>query len=307
MIRACIDIGTNSVKLLVASVEDRRIVDVLLYQTATTRIGQGIDRTHKLPLEAIDRTVEAIEVFRQEAERLGASEIIPVATSAVRDAQNQDVFIQKVIAQTGLKPQVISGAEEARLTFVGVCSSKPELRSEKLVIVDVGGGSSDFVVAGNGEIQDAFSVKAGFIRLTEAFLHSDPVTPDELQNAMDHIVNLIHDRFARVSMDERHLVGGGGTINILMAILYQRIGQYLPEGAQMQTLQRNEVNALLRYLSRMKQNDRRQVPGLPPNRADVIVAGAAIFSAIMKILNAKEIIVSDRGMRYGVLLSCYSV
>ncbi len=303
MIRACIDIGTNSVKLLVASIENGQMVEQLRYQAATTRIGQGVDRTQRLRTEAIDRTVEAIEAFRQEAERLGASEIIPVATSAVRDAQNQDEFIQKVMTRTGLKPLVISGAEEARLTFVGVCSSKPELRSEKLVIVDVGGGSSDFVVAENGEIQDTFSVNAGFIRLTEAFLHSDPIAAAELQNVIQHVKSLLNDHFAGLSMDERHLVGAGGTINILTTVWYQRIGPFLPEGAQLRTLQRNEVNGLLRYLNRMKLEDRRKVPGLPPNRADVIVAGAAIFSAIMEILDAKEIIVSDRGMRYGVLLS----
>ncbi len=306
MIRACIDIGTNSVKLLVVSVQDRQVVDRLRYRAATTRIGQGVDRTQRLLPEAIDRTVEAIEAFRKEAESLGANEIIPVATSAERDAQNQDEFIQKVMAQTGLKPQVISGAEEARLTFIGVCSNKPELLSEKVVIVDVGGGSSDFVVAENGEIQDTFSLNVGFIRLTEAFLHSDPVAPDELQDVIQHVKSLLCDRFAGFSMDERHLVGAGGTINILTTIWHYRIGQFLPKGAQLRSLQRNEVNGLLRYLGRMKLEDRGQVPGLPPNRADVIVAGAAIFSAIMEILDTKEIIVSDRGMRYGVLLSGYT-
>lgn len=302
MIKACIDIGTNSVKLMVARVEGRQIVDTLWYQTATTRIGQGVDKTHRLLPEAMDRTVAAIKVHKQKAERLGASEIIPVATSAVRDAQNQDEFIEKVIAQTGLKPLILSGAEEARLTFVGVCSGKPDMLSEKSVIVDVGGGSSDFVVAQNGEIQDKFSVNAGFIRLTEAFLHSDPISPEELQNVIDHIKSLLYHHFAQVSMDGRHLVGVGGTIKILMAILYQRMGQYAPEITGQQTLQRNEIKSLLRYLSHMKLKDRRKVSGLSPERADVIVAGAAIFAAIMEILDAREIIISNRGMRYGVLL-----
>jgi len=302
MIRACIDIGTNSVKLTVARVEDRQIVDTLWYQTTTTRIGQGVDKTHRLLPEAMDRTVAAIKTLKQKAERLGASEIFPVATSAVRDAQNHGEFIEKVMAQTGLKPLVLSGAEEARLTFVGVCSDRPEMLSEKLVIVDVGGGSSDFVVAQNGEIQDKFSVNVGFIRLTEAFLHSDPISVAELQNVIEHVKSLLHHHFAEVSMDGRRLLGVGGTIKILMTILYQRMGQYAPEITGQQILLRNEIKGLFRYLSLMKLEDRRKIPGLPPERADVIVAGAAIFSAIMEILDAGEIIVSNSGMRHGVLL-----
>lgn len=302
MIRACIDIGTNSVKLLVADVKDQRIVEILRFRAATTRIGQGVDKTRKLLPEAINKTVDVIGAFKREAEFLGAGDIIPVATSAVRDAQNQDVFVQKVVSQTGLKPLVISGVEEARLTFIGVCSDIPELRSEKLVLVDVGGGSSDFVVAQNSEIENRFSVKAGFIRLTETFLHSNPITPAELRNAIQHVEFLLRDYFTGLSMDERRLVGVGGTINFLTSILYERMGKYAPKSDQQKALQQNEVTGILRYLSRMRLEDRKKVRGLPPNRADVIVAGVAIFSTIMEMLNAKEIIVSGHGMRYGVLL-----
>ena len=303
MIRACIDIGTNSVKLLVADVRDQQIVNILRYQTATTRIGQGVDETRQLLPEAIDRTVAAIEALKQEAELLGVSRLTPVATSAVRDAQNKDVFIQKVMERTGLKPLVLSGDEEARLTFVGVCSNRPELRTEKLILVDVGGGSSDFVVAQNGEVEDKFSVRAGFIRLTEAFMHSDPVTTAEVQKAVRHVKNLLHHHFVGISTDERLLVGVGGTINFLATILYWRMGQYAVKSGQTRHLQRNEITGMLKFLSRMTLEELKQVPGLPPDRADVIVAGVAIFSAIMETLDAEKIMVSDRSMRYGVLLS----
>jgi exopolyphosphatase/guanosine-5'-triphosphate,3'-diphosphate pyrophosphatase len=303
MIRACIDIGTNSVKLLVVNVKDQQVVDTLEYQAIATRIGQGLGRTHKLLPEAIDRAVEVIESFKREAELLGADRIIPVATSAVRDAQNRGLFMQKVIERTGLKLLIVSGDEEAEFAFIGVCSNRPELRSCKLIVVDVGGGSSDFVLAQNGEIEDAFSIRAGFIRLTEAFLNSDPPTSDELQETIEHVKILLRDHVANVTMDERRLVGVGGTINLLAAILYCRLGQYAPQSFQQWTLQRNEIAGLLRYLSRMKLEERRQIDGLPSERADVIVAGAAIFSAIMETLNAKEIMISDRSMRHGILLS----
>lgn len=296
MRRACIDIGTNSVKLLVADVEDQRIVNIPRQLAAPTRIGQGVNKTCELLPEAMDRTVAVVQHFKQEAELLGASEIIPVATSAVRDAQNRDVFMQEVTARTGLKPLVISGREEARLTYIGVCSD-PQLHSRKLIMLGVGGGSSEFVVGQAGEIEDIFSVNTGCVRLTEEFIHSDPVAPDELQKVIEYVTSLLHSRLAGISMDDRCMVGVGGTIS---SLLY--IHQLKADGTHRYVLQRDELASTLTYLSRMKLEDRKKVPGLAPQRADVIVAGAAIFSAVMNMLDAKEIAVSGRGMRYGVLL-----
>ncbi len=301
---ACIDIGTNSLKLIVADVDDHQIVNVVRQWAAITRIGQGVDRTHKLHPEAMDRTLIAVENAKREAERLGAEKIIAVATSAVRDAHNRDEFTQKVVARTGLKLRVLSGDKEARLTYIGTCSD-PELRPKKMILVDVGGGSSDFVVGQNGEIEDAFSVNVGFVRLTEEFMHSDPTAPEELQKAVEYVQTSLQDRFVGISMSDRHLVGVGGTISALAAMyqaIYQRAGMHW-DTIHRYRLQQKEVAGMLRRLSRMKLEDRKRIPGLPSNRADVIVAGTAIFSTIMNMLDAKEMTVSGRGMRYGVLLS----
>ena len=243
--------------------------------------------------------MEAIGHFKQEAERLGAQGLIAVATSAVRDARNQDEFVQKASARTGLKPIVISGEEEARLSYIGACSD-PELRSNRIIIVNVGGGSSEFAVGQNGEVEDIFSMNLGFIRLTEEFIHSDPIAPVELQQAIEHAKSLLLSHLERISMDERSMVGVGGTITSLAAI-HQRIETYDPDSVHRHVLQRDELTGMLKWLSRMRLDDRKKVPGLPPQRADVIVAGAAIFPAIMEILDVKEITVSNRGIRYGVL------
>jgi len=298
---ASIDIGTNSIKLLVADVEGQQIVNILKEQPVITRLGQGVDKTHRLLPEAVDRTLKVIQYFKQEAELLGAQKVIAVATSAVRDARNRDVFIRKVVAETGLKPLVISGDEEAKLTFMGTCTD-PELRSKKLILVDVGGGSSEFIVGQNGEIEDRFSVNTGCVRLTEEFISSDPIAPAELQQAVENAMSLLHSHLDRISMDKRSMVGVGGTITSLAAI-HQKMETYDPDRIHRYVLQRDELNSILARLSRMKLEDRRKVPGLPPQRADVIVAGAAIFSAIMDMLNVQEITVSNRGIRYGVLLS----
>lgn len=301
---ACIDIGTNSLKLVVADVENQQITDVVYQGAAVTRIGQGVDKNRKLLPEAMDRTLNVIKTSIQEAERIGAQKITIVATSAVRDAQNRDEFAQKVTDRTGLELLVLSGDEEAKLTYTGTCSY-PELRSGKIILVDVGGGSSDFVVGQNGEMEDAFSIDTGFIRLTEEFMRSDPVAPDELQSTVDHVKSMLQNRLAAISMDGRHLVGVGGTISCL-ANMYQAIYQRMGirwDNIHGFVLQRKEITGMLRKLSQMKLEDRQKMPGLPPNRADVIVAGTAIFSVIMEILDAKEITVSGRGMRFGVLLS----
>ena len=299
---ACIDIGSNSVKLLVVLTKGREIVKILLQRTATTRLGQGVDKNHELLPEAMDRTLNAIEAFKQNAETIEPHEIIAVATSAVRDASNQDEFVQKVIDRTGLNPMVISGEEEAKYTYIGACSN-PELRSKKLLLVNVGGGSSDFVLGENYVVEDAFSVKTGFIRLTEEFIHSDPVTPDELQKVTQRAREMLIDQLAGITMDGRHLAGSGGTIAILASIFYHLIGKAIPTNNDRWFLQRTEIRAILRYLSRMKSADRQNVIGLPLDRADIIVAGAAIYSAIMEVSGAAEIDISTKGMREGVLLS----
>jgi exopolyphosphatase/guanosine-5'-triphosphate,3'-diphosphate pyrophosphatase len=296
---ASIDIGTNSVKLLVADVEDQRIANVLRERPVITRLGQGVDRTHELLPEAMDRTLKVIEDFKREAERLGAQKVVAVATSAVRDAQNRDTFVREVMSRTGLKPVIISGDEEARLTFMGTCTD-PELRSRRLILVDVGGGSSEFIVGQNREIEDRFSVNTGCVRLTEEFIHADPIAPVELQQAVEHATSLLLSHLERVSMDERSMVGVGGTITSLAAI-HQKMETYDPDRVHRYVLQQHELTGMLKWLSRMRLDDRKKVQGLPPQRADVIVAGVAIFSAIMKILDAKEITVSNRGIRYGVL------
>jgi len=147
-----------------------------------------------------------------------------------------------------------------------------------------------------------FSVDIGCVRLTEEFIRSDPIAPAELQQAAKHAMSLLHSHLDRVSMDKRSMVGVGGTITSLAAI-HQKMEACDPDRIHRYILQRNEITSILGRLSRMKLEDRRKVPGLPLQRADVIVAGAAIFSVIMEMLDAQEITVSNRGIRYGVLLS----
>jgi exopolyphosphatase/guanosine-5'-triphosphate,3'-diphosphate pyrophosphatase len=301
---ACIDVGTNSAKLIVADVKNHRIVKVVSRKAVTTRMGQGVNRFRKLSPEAIDRTIKAVINFKEDAEQLGVAAIIPVATGAIREAQNRDDFVRAIADRTKLELTVLSGKEEARLAYMGTCSD-PKMRSERIIFVDIGGGSSDFVLGQNGDVEYAFSVNIGFIRLNDEFIHSHPVEPDELQSTVEYVKSALYKHLSKISMDDRKLIGTGGTILNLAAIyqnMYSKAG--IPAGdIHGYILSREEVDKMLRHLSKMKLEDRKKIPGLPPARADIIVAGVAIISAIMELLNAEKITVSARSMRYGVLLS----
>ena len=296
---ASIDIGTNSVKLFVADVENQQIRNVLLENTVVTRLGQGVDKSGELISEAMDRTLEIISDFNNRAKLIGAEDISAVATSAMRDAKNSDVFIRKVLEKTGLNPQIISGDEEAELTFAGACSD-PDIRSRQVILIDVGGGSTEFILGQNGFIDNRFSINLGCVRLTEDFIHSDPIDPSELQSIIHHIISKLYIRLSTLSVGERELVGVGGTIVAAAAVHCNMEG--LSCDLHKYILQKENIVRLLSYLRRMTLEERKNVQGLPPQRADIIVAGITIFLTIMEILKKQEIVVSNRGLKYGILI-----
>lgn len=296
---ASIDIGTNSVKLFVADVDDQQIRNVLLEHTITTRLGEGIDKNGELSTSAIDRTLDVISDFNNRAKLAGAEDVIAIATSAVRDAKNNDVFVKGVAERTGLNLQIISGDEEAELTFIGACSDD-YLKQKEIILIDVGGGSTEFILGQNGIIEDKFSVNVGCVRLTEEFIHSDPIDPIELQKIIHHLITTLYVRLCTLSVGNRELVGVGGTIVTAASIHHNMEG--LSGDIHGYILQKDQLVRLISYLRRMTLEERKNVPGLPPQRADIIVPGIAIFSTIMEIIKKQEIVVSIRGLRYGALL-----
>ncbi|MGB9595069.1 MAG: Ppx/GppA family phosphatase [Candidatus Poribacteria bacterium] len=296
---ASIDIGTNSVKFFVADVDNQQIKNVLLEHTITTRLGEGIDRNGELSISAIDRTLDVISDFNNRAKLAGAEDVIAIATSAVRDAKNNDVFIKRVAERTGLNLQIISGDEEAELTFIGACSDD-YLKSKEIILVDVGGGSTEFILGQNGVIEDKFSVNTGCVRLMEEFIHSDPIDPIELQKIIHYLITTLYARLCALSVGDRELVGVGGTI--VTAASIHRDMEGLSGDIHGYILQKDQLVRLISHLRRMTLEERKNVPGLPPQRADIIVPGIAIFSTIMEILKKQEIVVSVRGLKYGALL-----
>jgi exopolyphosphatase/guanosine-5'-triphosphate,3'-diphosphate pyrophosphatase len=292
--RAVIDIGTNTVKLLVADVDGARITPVLS-RDAATRLGQGLNvaapggsetgpRTLCEP--AVARTLRAVREFAAEARRLGGAELVAVATSATRDAANADEFVRRVRQECGVDARVISGAREAELIFLGVCSD-PRLAGEAVLVLDVGGGSAELIQGRSGRMQRHRSLPLGAVRLTERFA-------DRPLAAMTaHARAVFSDALAGFDPRGRRMIGTGGGIATLARMKEGRADHVV--------LSRDHIRAELGRLAAMSLEERKTLPGLPPERADIIVAGGTVFAVAMDLLEASELTVSVRGLRYGLL------
>lgn len=294
---AAIDIGTNSVLLLVADrKQDGRFVAIEEH-AEITRLGRGVDSTRRLEDDSMDATVLAVERFAQEARELGAQGIAVSATSAARDATNGPQFLEQVQARAQVQVELLSGDEEAQLSFAAVRADFPEPRP--LVVLDIGGGSTEFIYGDvHGHIVFRHSFDVGSVRQTERIAFEDPPSSSELLRLEQSLA----DTFASLPEPppQFRLVGVAGTVTTLCAVA-RRIEPYQAQLVQGTVLSADEVEETSSRLASLPLALRKTLPGLQPKRADVIVAGAMIARAAMKRLHATELTVSDRGLRWGLL------
>ena len=284
---AVIDIGTNTTRLLVAEVEDGEVVE-LERRTVITRLGQGVDATGRLADEAMDRVAEAIAGYREVIDRLGADPIVAVATSAMRDSENGPDFHDYLNEKYGVDARTISGDEEARLTFLGATAGRNDDRDT--VVIDIGGGSTEYVVGRAGEDPGFHtSTQLGSVRFTERFLEADPPSPDELQRLADAVRDTVPDVRAE------HAIAVAGTATSLAAI----DGAEQVHGYRLGLASCERIAAML---AGKTVEQRRNVPGLHPDRAPTIVAGALILTESIRSLGLSEVEVSDRDILHGAAL-----
>ena len=287
MRRAVIDIGTNTVKVLVADVQQGQVV-VVMHKDRVTRLGQGVHERARLSTEAIDRTLQAINEFHLEAKATGAIHIIALTTSACRDAGNRDEFFDAVRQKCGLEVQLVSGDREAELIFRGV-SSDPEWTGAPLLVMDVGGGSAEFIQGRDGEMELFKSLPLGALRLTEQFGEG------RLAELREHLRAVLRPALAGYKMGEGQMIGTGGTISTFARMEWGAVDHVkISREALLESVQR---------LGAMTVAERKKVAGLPADRADIIVAGGAVFFVAMEMLGADELTVSVRNLRYGALLA----
>jgi exopolyphosphatase/guanosine-5'-triphosphate,3'-diphosphate pyrophosphatase len=294
---AVIDVGTNSVKFHIGErLEDgswRTLVD----RSEVTRLGEGLREGGDFRPAAIERTVEAIAGMAEEVEFHGASALAAVGTMGLRIARNSDTVIAGVRERCGVELEVIPGEEEARLAYVAVLSGLG-LVTGSLVIFDTGGGSTQFTIGRGIEVDDRFSLNLGAVRLTEQFGLDGPVTPEGLAETLD----AISAELSRLD-DVPHpdvLVGMGGAITNMTAVMYG-LAVYDPDKVQGSILGRDEVDRQIELYRSRDSDARRQIVGLQPRRAEVILAGACVVRTVMDKLERETLSVSDRGLRHGLL------
>lgn len=300
-----IDIGTNSVRLLVADRGDadpRTPIATVERLMRITRLGQGVHADRRLQPDAIERTLTVLREYRGIMDRLGVDRARATATSAARDAANRDDFFAAAASVLGFAPEVISGAEEAALSFRGATLGLPDLPAPYLV-VDIGGGSTEFVV-GTDRPTGLVSIDIGCVRITERFLHSDPPAPEELSNAIAHVRDHLSDVAREVPdlHDARSLIGVAGTVSST-AMVEQGLSGYDRDRVHHFRLTRAAVEDVFRTLATEAVAQRRHNPGLEPGRVDVIVGGLVVLVAILRTFGFDGLLVSESDILDGLALS----
>ena len=295
---AAVDCGTNSTRLLVSEGGDRTLERLM----RITRLGQAVDATGELAPAAVDRTLDVLREYRGVMDGLGVERVRMTATSAARDAANRETFFGGAEDIVGVRPELLSGEAEGRLSFLGATAALDPADGPFLV-ADIGGGSTEFAV-GTTEPEGVLSVDMGCVRLTEKFLHHDPPAPEELSQvvsvARDHLEDVARELPA--SREARRFVGLAGTVTTVAAV-EQGLPQYDRDRIHHFVLTRAAAEDVFRTLATESRAERIHNPGLEEARADVIVGGAAILVAIMRFFAFEECLVSEDDILDGLVRS----
>ena len=296
MKKAAIDIGTNSTRLLIAEMNGniKRIQKLM----TITRLGKGVDRCKRLSPESVEKNISTLLKYKEIANDYGIDDIVTIATSAVRDASNRDEFVRAVKEKTDIDVEIISGEEEAELGFIGASSSSSGLSA----VVDIGGGSTEFVAGRNGDIKISKSLDIGAVRITERFLYSEDMDGPSLIRAYEYIKSAVRPTADDIkALGDFRSIGVGGTITTLAAVDLGLV-TYDSDKVHGYRLKKESVCSALKKFLAVSLNDRKKIAGLQPERADIIIAGTLILKIIMEEMDADSIIVSEQDNLEGLLL-----
>ena len=299
---ATIDVGSNQVLLYIAKVDEKRIVQTLLDKGEITKLGEGINQTGELKKEAMDRTFSVLKEFKELLNEYGVKDYKAVGTSALREAKNSSVFLNRVKEELGIEIKIIPGEEEARLSYLAVVEGL-DLENKKTAVIDIGGGSTEFIFGEGPTIKDRFSLKIGSLKMTEQFLKSDPVTDKEFNSLMEFL-NEQFEKDVKSPFDRPYLVGMGGTMTNLGA-MYHKLEKYDPNIVHGTEISINELNTMIEDVKSKTIEERRSIKGLQPKSVEVILAGMVILKAIMERLKTDKVVVSDRGLRHGLFFESF--
>jgi len=289
---AAVDLGSNSTRLLVADVDGEQLEEVAR-RLVITRLGEGVDARRRLLPVPITRVRNCLSDFRRELESLGAERTLAIATSAVRDAENGEAFLGEVEWSYGFVTRLLDGRSEAAMMARGVLAGRPV--DGEVLLVDIGGGSTELVLTVAGEAVASESVDLGCVRVTERFLGADPPSPSDLAAAAGHVRSVLP------AVAAKRAIGVAGTVTTL-ATLDLGDEEYDPTRTHGHRIARASVDAWLERLAAMTNEERLRVPGIEPGRAPVIVAGLVVLREIMDAYDLPEIEVSERDILHGAAL-----
>lgn len=310
MILAGIDIGTNSLRLLVAETGSDSFHEIYA-DRKVIRLGQDLDRKGMLTRDAVDRSLKVLGDFAEKIRRHAVLHTSVIGTSALRNASNAAVFIEEVKNKTGLVIRVITGEEEARLTLAGVVRAMKGVGGlqssalESALVIDIGGGSTEIIVTHPAKEPTIASLPLGAVYLTDRHIKNDPPTPEEMALLRRAVKNTLEECGGIMKpVPGKTLIGTAGTITTL-AVMDLRLAEYDPAKVNGHTLSRETVNEIVRSLSASTLKERRSMPGLEKGREDIVLAGAVVTQEIMERLGCTTMIVSDWGLREGIVLDLY--
>jgi exopolyphosphatase/guanosine-5'-triphosphate,3'-diphosphate pyrophosphatase len=298
---AVVDIGSNSTRLLIAELAEGRVESELERRTKVTRLGAGVDSEGRLTDDAIERVFATLEGYRAAIDSFGADRSVAVLTSAVRDAANGASFASEVEARYDLEPHVLSGDDEARLTFLGATSERDPDDDTPTLVIDIGGGSTELVIGTGRRAGFHVSTQAGVVRQTERHVHSDPPLAGELDALAADVRSVLE---AAVPEDRRaveHAIAVAGTATSLAAIA-QALDPYDPARVHGYVVSAAERERILAQLASVPLSERRQTPGLDPARAPTIVAGVVILGEVARLFGLDAIEVSEHDILRGAAL-----
>lgn len=294
---AAIDVGSNTLRLLIASVEDGKIIRKASGRVAA-RLGSRISETGALDAGSIAKAIDALQMFKKNMSSFHVQTISAVGTYALRTASNSQDFISLAKKQAGIDIRVISGEDEAGLTLAGITAGCPAL-VQPYVLIDIGGGSTEWISM-KGCIHET-SIPTGAVKLNDMFFESDPATNDEMSAARSYVHNLFAQEASSMQSGETQLVATGGTATTLASI-DMSLDEYDPEKVHGHLLSAHTIDQMINKLSGLLLHKRAETRGLEHDRADIIVPGAIILSEIMKTLQTSSAIVSDYGLLEALII-----
>ena len=287
-----IDIGTNSMRLLIADYKNNKIENRKKYINIT-RIGQGVDDKGYITEEALERNLNALKEFADKCIEEKCEKVYCMGTSALRDSKNGQDFVNRAKELTNIDVKIICGEEESNLGFMGVLEGAGGDKSNYILVLDIGGGSTEFIVGNEDGIKFCKSENVGALRMTEKFITTDPISDEEFNKMSDFIEKTISSTLDKIKgMHVSKLVGIGGAITSLSA-MNQQLEVYSMEKVHNSVVTKKDLEKILQNLKKMTLSDKKTIKGLQPKRADIITAGVKILHIVMEKLEIEKIMISE--------------